>query len=394
MIKTVEVKKDAGTKKYIELNNRVNRPEDGKIPVHLDALAVKDYFISEVNPNTRHFDQGLEEKLEYLVDNGYIEKEMLDKYSMHQIKQVFKEVYGIKIRFSSLMGAFKAYTQYMLKERDGEQGWLERYEDRIAFNALFLANGDFSLAMRLASSLGNRVYQPATPTFLNAGKKERGELVSCFLIQPGDSMNDIGRSVNSALQLSRIGGGVGINLSNLRESGAPIKGFKGASSGPVPVMKLYEDSFSYSNQLGQRQGAGAVYINVFHKDVINILSTKKENADEKVRVKTLSIGLVVPDKFYELTAKGEDMYLFSAYDVERELGIPFSYVDITLMYDSLVANPNIAKTKLSARALEEEISKLQQESGYPYIVNVDTANRANPVDGTITMSNLCWTQHL
>ena len=85
--------------------------------------------------------------------------------------------------------------------------------------------------------------------FLNAGRARRGELVSCFLIQVTDDMNSIGRSINSALQLSRIGGGVGISLSNLREAGAPIKGYEGAASGVVPVMKLFEDSFSYSNQL-------------------------------------------------------------------------------------------------------------------------------------------------
>ena len=77
----------------------------------------------------------------------------------------------------------------------------------------------------------------------------------------------------------------GISLSNLREAGAPIKGYEGAASGVVPVMKLFEDSFSYSNQLGQRQGAGVVYLNVFHPDIIAFLSTKKENADEKFGLK-------------------------------------------------------------------------------------------------------------
>ncbi len=135
--------------------------------------------------------------------------------------------------------------------------------------------------------------------------------MSCFLIQITDDMNSIGRGINSALQLSRIGGGVGITLSNLREAGAPIKGIVGASSGVLPVMKLLEDSFSYSNQLGQRQGAGAVYLNVFHPDIINFLSAKKENADEKIRVKTLSLGVVVPDKYYELVRNNDTMYLFS-----------------------------------------------------------------------------------
>ena len=286
------------------------------------------------------------------------------------------------------MAAYKFYSQYALKTNDGTQ-YLERYEDRVAFNALYFADGNEDLAMSLAEEMIYQRYQPATPSFLNAGRKRRGELVSCFLVQVTDDMNSIGRSVNSALQLSRIGGGVGITLSNLREAGSPIKGYEGAASGVVPVMKLFEDSFSYSNQLGQRQGAGVVYLNVFHPDIEMFLSTKKENADEKIRVKTLSLGLVVPDKFYELARKNEDMYLFSPYSVEREYGVPFSYLDITKEYDNLVANPNIRKQKISARYLENEISKLQQESGYPYIINIDTANRANPVYGKIIMSNLC-----
>ena len=202
-------------------------------------------------------------------------------------------------------------------------------------------------------------------------------------------MNSIGRGINSALQLSRIGGGVGISLSNLRAAGDPIKGYEGAASGVVPVMKLLEDSFSYSNQLGQRQGAGAVYLSVFHPDVVAFLATKKENADEKVRVKTLSLGLVVPDKFYELAKNDDYMYLFSPYDVERIYGEPFSYIDITEKYDELVNNPDIKKSKIKARDLEIEISKLQQESGYPYVINIDAANRSNPIKGKILMSNLC-----
>src|SRR5699024_64558 len=186
----------------------------------------------------------------------------------------------------------------------------------------------------------------------------------CFAIQTTDDMNTIGRTINSALQLSKIGGGVGINLSNLREAGAPIKKIQGAASGVVPVMKLLEDSFSYSNQLGQRQGAGVVYLSVFHPDIIEFLGAKKENADEKIRLKTLSLGITVPDKFYVLVEQNADMYLFSIYDVERVYIMPFSYVNITKEYDNLVANDDIRKKKVNARDVEDEISKLQQESGY------------------------------
>ena len=233
--------------------------------------------------------------------------------------------------------------------------YLENFEDRVLLNALYFADGDTSLAKNIADEMIHLRYQPATPSFLNAGRSRRGELVSCFLIQPTDDMNAIGRSVNSALQLSRIGGGVGINLSNLREAGSPIKGIQNAASGVVPVMKLYEDSFSYSNQLGQRQGAGVVYLNVFHPDIISFLSTKKENADEKIRVKTLSLGVTIPDKYYQLIKEDADMYLFSPYDVERIYGKPFSYVDITSEYENMVANPDISKKKIKARDLEQEI---------------------------------------
>ena len=372
---------------YFSLNNELNRPVDGRIPLHKDKEAVRAFFLEHVNPNTVFF-YTLDEKLDYLIEHDFLEEDFLNKYNREFVKSLMKAIYKKKFRFRSFMSAFKFYKQYALKTNDGER-YLERFEDRIVFNALFLADGDEQLARDLAEEMIHQRYQPATPTFLNAGRKRRGELVSCFLIQTTDDMNSIGRTINSALQLSRIGGGVGVSLSNVRAAGDPIKKIENASSGVVPIMKLLEDSFSYSNQLGQRNGAGAVYLNVFHPDIVSFLSTKKENADEKIRVKTLSLGLVVPDKFYELIKQDDMMYLFSPYDVERIYGVPFSYVDITKEYDNMVNNPEIRKSKLRARDLEQEISKLQQESGYPYIVNIDTVNKANPIDGKIIMSNLC-----
>ncbi|RXA65391.1 class 1b ribonucleoside-diphosphate reductase subunit alpha [Enterococcus casseliflavus] len=372
---------------YFKLNNEINRPVDDQIPLNKDKEALAAFFKENVEPNTLTFATAMD-KINYLIENDYLEEEFIKKYRPAFIEQLYQFLDEQHFTFKSFMAAYKFYSQYALKTNDGT-AYLERYEDRVAFNALYFADGNEELAMSLADEMIYQRYQPATPSFLNAGRKRRGELVSCFLIQITDDMNAIGRGINSALQLSRIGGGVGITLSNLREAGAPIKGYEGAASGVMPVMKLFEDSFSYSNQLGQRQGAGVVYLNVFHPDIISFLSAKKENADEKIRVKTLSLGVIVPDKFYELTRKNEEMYLFSPYSVEKEYGVPFSYVDITKEYDNLVMNPRIRKTKIRARDLENEISKLQQESGYPYIINIDTANRSNPIDGKIIMSNLC-----
>lgn len=372
---------------YFKLNNELNRPVNGQIPLNKDREALAAFLKENVEPNTKKF-ASITEKIQRLIAEDYLEADFIQKYQPEFIEKLYQELLDQHFTFKSFMAAYKFYNQYAMKTNDGEF-YLENFEERVLFNALYFANGNEQLATQLADEMIHQRYQPATPSFLNAGRKRRGEFVSCFLIQITDDMNSIGRGVNSALQLSRIGGGVGITLSNLREAGSPIKGITGASSGVLPVMKLLEDSFSYSNQLGQRQGAGAVYLNVFHPDIISFLSAKKENADEKIRVKTLSLGVIVPDKYYELVRNNQTMNLFSPYDVEREYGVPFSYVDITAEYDNLVANPKIKKYQIQARELENEISKLQQESGYPYILNIDTVNRTNPIDGKIIMSNLC-----
>ncbi|MCI1287718.1 MAG: class 1b ribonucleoside-diphosphate reductase subunit alpha [[Lactobacillus] timonensis] len=373
--------------KYYDLNNQVNIPKDGQIQLDKDREALDNFIETNVRPNTKRF-SSLKERYSWLVENDYVEAGFLAKYSDDFIEKLYAYLRDQHFHFHSFMAAYKFYAQYAMKTNDGEY-YLENYIDRVAMNALFYADGNEDLAMDLADEIIHQRYQPATPSFLNVGRKRRGEFVSCFEIQTTDNMNTIGRTINSALQLSKIGGGVGINLSNLRAAGDPIKRIEGMASGVVPVMKLLEDSFTYSNQLGQRQGAGVVYLSVFHPDIVAFLSSKKENADEKVRVKTLSLGVTVPDKFYELTEKGLPIYLFSPYDVEKEYGVSFSYVDITEEYDKMVANPNIRKKKMDARELEDEISKLQQESGYPYVVNIDTENRDNPIDGKIVMSNLC-----
>lgn len=373
---------------YHALNAQLNLyDKDGKIQFDADKLAARQYFLTHVNPNTVFF-HDLREKLNYLVTEGYYEKEVLDQYSFKDIKKLFQQAYAWKFRFSTFLGAFKYYTSYTLKTFDGRR-YLERFEDRVCMVALYLAQGNIKLARHLVDEMMSGRFQPATPTFLNAGKRARGELVSCFLLRVEDNMESIARAINGALQLSKRGGGVALSLTNLREAGAPIKRIENQSSGVVPVMKLLEDSFSYANQLGARQGAGAVYLNAHHPDIMSFLDTKRENADEKVRIKTLSLGVVIPDITFHLAKKNEDMYLFSPYDVERVYGKPFSDISVTKHYYDMVDDPHIRKKKISARRFFQTIAEIQFESGYPYILFEDTANRENPIDGRISMSNLC-----
>jgi ribonucleoside-diphosphate reductase alpha chain len=373
---------------YQDLNAMINLwGEDEKLQLEKDKLAVRKYFLEHVNQNTVFF-HSLKERLDYLVENEYYEKEILDQYSFEFIKALEELAYSKKFRFEAFMGAYKFYTGYALKTFDGTR-YLERFEDRVVMVALTLAAGDETVATSLVEEMISGRFQPATPTFLNCGKKQRGEFVSCFLLRIEDNMESISRGINSALQLSKRGGGVALSLSNIREYGAPIKKIEGQSSGIIPVMKLLEDSFSYANQLGARQGAGAVYLNAHHPDILRFLDTKRENADEKTRIKTLSIGVVVPDVTMELAKNNEDMYLFSPYDVEKVYGIPFGDISVTEKYNEMVDDPRIRKSKIKARELFERIAELQFESGYPYVMYEDTVNRANPIEGRINMSNLC-----
>ncbi|SPY76826.1 class 1b ribonucleoside-diphosphate reductase subunit alpha [Providencia rustigianii] len=373
---------------YHSLNAMLNLYDsEGRLQLDKDKQAAHAYFRQHVNQNTVFF-HDLKEKLDFLVNENYYESEVLEQYEFQFIKQLFKQAYAHKFRFKTFLGAFKYYTSYTLKTFDGQR-YLERYEDRVCMVALTLAQGSKSLASRLVDEIISGRFQPATPTFLNCGKKQRGELISCFLLRIEDNMESIGRSVNSALQLSKRGGGVAFLMTNLREQGAPIKHIENQSSGVVPVMKMLEDAFSYANQLGARQGAGAVYLHAHHPDILRFLDTKRENADEKIRIKTLSLGVVIPDITFQLAKNNEDMYLFSPYDVQREYGVAMSEISVSEKYHEMVNNKAIKKFKINAREFFQTIAEIQFESGYPYILFEDTANRENPIAGRINMSNLC-----
>ena len=378
----------ARAKKWIYLNNEIMVKKDGEFQLEKDKEAVYSYFIDYVNKNTVFF-HNLKEKMDYLIENDYYIN-FYDMYTFEEIKEVFKSVYNKKFRFASFMSASKFYQSYALRDDTGEK-FLERYEDRISIVSLYLAQGNKNKAMEYAEMLINQEYQPATPTFLNSGKKRSGELVSCFLDEMGDNLSGIGYVFDSAMKLSSIGGGVSINLSKVRARGESIKGVEGRASGVLPIMKIMEDIFSYANQLGQRAGAGAVYLNVFHSDINEFLDCKKINVDEKIRIKSLSIGVIVPDKFMELAREDEICYTFHPHTVFLEYGQYLDEMDMNKMYEKLVDNPNVKKKKINARELLIKISQTQKESGYPYLFFKDNANKEHALKeiGSVKFSNLC-----
>ncbi len=375
-------------KNYIELNNKVTqKDETGFYQLEYDRDAVK-AFEKEIEEKTLHFNSKIE-RIEYLIrENYYID--FFKDYDKDEIENFIDYIYGFDFKFESFMAISKFYQSYVLKTND-KKYYLENYQDRVVCLSLFLANGDIRLAFDLGKGLITQQYQPATPTFANGGLYNSGELISCFLLEFDDSLNSIAYNVSTSMQLSKIGGGVALNLSKLRARSESVKDIEGVAKGVLPVLKLLEDTFSYVDQLGKRPGAGAAYLNIFHADVIEFLDTKKINADEKSRIQNLSLGLVVPDKFMELAKNNEDMALFYPYNVRKEYGVHLDDMDLNEMYDKLLANKNIKRKYVKARELLQLISLTQFESGYPYLVYIDNANNANPLKelGRIKMSNLC-----
>ncbi|CDL32613.1 Ribonucleotide reductase of class Ib (aerobic),alpha subunit [Enterobacter hormaechei] len=263
------------TPDYHALNAMLNLYDrEGRIQFDKDREAVDAFFAAHVRPNSIVFGSQ-QERLDWLVKEGYYEERVLTRYDRAFVVALFERAHASGFRFQTFLGAWKYYTSYTLKTFDGKR-YLESFEDRVVMVALTLAQGDEVLAESLTEEILSGRFQPATPTFLNCGKAQRGELVSCFLLRIEDNMESIGRAVNSALQLSKRGGGVAFLLSNLREAGAPIKRIENQSSGVIPVMKMLEDAFSYANQLGARQGAGAVYLHAHHPDILRFLDTKRE----------------------------------------------------------------------------------------------------------------------
>lgn len=376
---------------WIKYNNEVNRlDENGRPQYHMDRMATRSYFVNHINKKMQFFED-FKDRIEFMIENNYYDEKVIQMYDFDFIEKLDRYLKSKKFRFMSFMATQKFYEQYAMKTDDGKN-YLERYEDRVLMNALTLGWGNEKVAKRIARQLIKQTIQPATPTFLNCGRKRAGRFISCFLLRATDSTEGINYINESASQLSRFGGGVAIDLSLLRGSDEPIKGIEGASTSVVLTAKILEATANKFNQLGQRSGAFAVYIDAFHIDSTELMNAKKINADTSVQLKTLSIGLVVKDKLYELAEKDKDWYAFYPHSVFKKYGIHLADMDMNKYYDILLSDKDVRKRNMGkARDFFEEIARTHIESGYPYIMNFDVANNAHALKdiGLISMSNLC-----
>ena len=290
---------------------------------------------------------------------------MLDQYSFEFITKLNDLAYSKKFRFDTFLGAFKYYTSYTLKTFDGKR-YLERFEDRVVMTALGLAEGDEKLAINLVEEIIGGRFQPATPTFLNTGKAQRGELVSCFLLRIEDNMESISRGINSALQLSKRGGGVALSLSQHPRGRRPDQADR------EPVQRHHPRDEAPRRLLQLRQPARCPPGCRCRVPAARTTPTSCASSTPSARTPTrrsasrrCRLGVVVPDITFELAKNGEDMYLFSPYDVERVYGVPFGDISVSEKYREMVDDPRIKKTKIKAREFFQTLAEIQFESRLP-----------------------------
>lgn len=372
---------------WIELNNKVLA--GSAVDTRFDVGALQVYFQEKVNPNTVFF-HNLPEKIRYLTEHGVWDAALFERYTPEEVQAVFDRAYSYKFRFKAFMGAYKFYSEYATMTPDRTR-WLERYEDRLSITALSRSES-VEEALELVHHLVNQTFTPATPTLMNSGKANTGRLVSCFLLQDcTDNLDSITKTLAFVAELSKGGGGIGVEVSNLRARGESLRGIQNVTKGVMGVAKMLDNMLRYADQAGQRPGAGAVYLSVMHADFSDLLNAKKIATDEDARLKTLSIGATIPDMFMEKVRAGEDIYQFYPHSLFEESGREFTDIDWTKEYQTLADNPNIRKKRVSARRILEDIAVTQGESGYPYLLFEGHANRVNPIPnvGSIKMSNLC-----
>lgn len=363
------------------------RLQNGHVDLESNRMATNAYLNQEVYPNLIWFDS-LIEKINWMCHNKYWDPNVFKPYTYKEIVALFNRAYSMNYTYKSYFGALLFHKTYTVKSSVPGL-FLERFEDRAVMTAL-RCSVNFDHALKSITSIVSGTYQPATPTFSNSGKVNSGDLVSCFLLSLDDTMNNITTRISEIMQLSKRGGGIAIDLSNLRETGAPIRNIPDCGNGLIGLAKILDNALLYSNQADTRRGSGAVYVNIFHPDVCSLLDSKRETIDDGVRLKNLSVGLVVPNVFYTLLKEDKSIHAISPYDVFKHYGLKSTEYSMTDYYDKFLADDRIKKYNMgSARELFAHIASIQGQSGYPYIMNVDIVNDRNNVFGRVSMSNLC-----
>lgn len=341
------------------------------------------------------------ELLTVLESKGIYSSLVTGSYSKEEIEELGAIINPNNDKLFTYIGLRTLSDRYLA--RDYNKQVYELPQERFLIIAMTLLSNEsrekrLHLVKEAYWAMSNLYMTVATPTLSNAGKPV-GQLSSCFIDTIDDSLQGIFDSNTDIANLSKAGGGIGAYLGKLRSRGSDIKGFKGVSSGVIPWMKQLNNTAVSVDQLGQRKGAIAVYLDVWHKDIFSFLDAKLNNGDERLRTHDLFTGVCIPDLFMEQVEQRGEWHLFDPHEVRRVMGYSLEdYFDeekgngsFRERYWACVNTPTLSRECIPAIDLMKRIMISQLEAGTPYMFYRDEVNRknANSHVGMIYCSNLC-----
>ncbi|QHE50856.1 ribonucleoside-diphosphate reductase subunit alpha [Pontibacillus sp. HMF3514] len=339
--------------------------------------------------------------IEELHNKNIFSDVILQHYSRNEIEELGQEIDPERDDLFTYIGLKTLADRYLARDHEGYL--YELPQERFMVIAMTLmVNEEPSKRVELVKetywALSHLYMTVATPNLANAGKSY-GQLSSCFIDTVDDSLQGIFDSNTDIANLSKSGGGLGVYLGKIRSRGSDIKGFKGVSSGVIPWMKQLNNTAVSVDQLGQRQGAIAVYLDIWHHDIFSFLDAKLNNGDERQRTHDIFTGVTLPDLFMEAVEKREDWYLFDPHEIRQNMGFSLEdYYDeqdgegsFREKYWQCVEEPSLNKKRVPAIDIMKRIMVSQLETGTPFMFYRDEVNRKNTNShkGMVYCTNLC-----
>ena len=346
---------------------------------------------------------------ESLADRNIYSNDILRAYSKEELQEAGRMIDAERDKLFTYAGLYLLATRYLAT--DHSRGVFELPQERWLTIALYLMQNEAGLGkgsrerrMQLVGeaywALSNLYMTVATPTLQNAGKVG-GQLSSCFIDTIDDSLQGIYDSNTDIARVSKGGGGVGAYIGYVRSSGSAIRGVPNSSGGVVPWIKQLNNTAVSVDQLGQRKGAVAVYLDIWHRDIEAFLDLRLNNGDQRLRAHDVFTSICIPDLFMEAVERRGDWYLFDPHEVKRIKGWYLQdFFDesrgdpngsFRRRYEEVVADERIARKTVKAIDIFKRIMVSQLETGNPFMFYRDEVNRKNPNKhaGMVYSSNLC-----
>lgn len=337
------------------------------------------------------------EKLRYLTNEGLYGSYILDSYSQQEIEEAAEFICPERDKLFNYSGLDLLSKRYLIRTHSHEP--MESVQEMYLGIALHLAmlekHNRLQWVRKFYDLLSKLEVTMATPTLSNA-RKPYHQLSSCFIDTVPDSLEGIYRSIDNFAMVSKFGGGMGMYFGKVRAAGGNIRGFKGVAGGVIRWMKLVNDTAVAVDQLGMRQGAVAIYLDVWHKDLPEFLQLRTNNGDDRMKAHDIFPSVCYPDLFWQMAK--EDLnklwYLFCPNEIMTIKGYcleDYYGEEWEKRYWDCVNDPRLSKRTISIKDIVRLVLRSAVETGTPFTFNRDIVNRANPNahQGIIYCSNLC-----